>query len=552
MENMGIHRIGNVLLDTTQDRLRDRYDDGEVEEEFLQALRAGRAEEMLRKDHRWVVVYHLAPERQNILSWLPLTKEDAVLEIGCGCGAVTGALCRRAGHVDAVDISARRAEITALRNQEHGNLTVYAGNLNDLVLPRTYDVVTLIGVLEYAGTFTHTDDPFHDFLVQVRRFLKPGGRLVIAIENRLGLKYWSGGREDHYGRMFEGICNYPHYGKGSKIRTFSRQELARLLASAGLPEQQWFYPYPDYKFPMEIHSDRQLPRADEMMATAGRFPGTFDGNRYVFFPEEQAFAGVIEAGLYPEFANSFLVVCSPQPMDEEALPVYAHNPWQRKPQYRVGTAVYEQGGARHVVKYACSREARRHLANIEENGRILASLYGGELVTASHLVSPDDLWCEYAAGESFDTFCLRAVRERGVQGFFDCLNFFASYLVRGQETVCPTSLDFGAKDRRYDVDLMFDNVYLDGQHVKITDYEFLTARRCIAYALLHVIGVFQGQHKELWKELGLTWAFFLKEYQITEQEYHAFLEECTTYSQEVYDFHMGHYFRKRIMINQNL
>ena len=49
-----------------------------------------------------------------------------------------------------IEISPRRAEIAAYRNQDCANLTIHVGNLNDLALGQAYDVVTLIGVLEYA------------------------------------------------------------------------------------------------------------------------------------------------------------------------------------------------------------------------------------------------------------------------------------------------------------------------------------------------------------------------------------------------------------------
>ena len=39
----------------------------------------------------------------------------------------------------------------------------------------------------------------------MNRHLKKGGRIVIAIENRLGLKYFAGCAEDHLGTYFSGI-----------------------------------------------------------------------------------------------------------------------------------------------------------------------------------------------------------------------------------------------------------------------------------------------------------------------------------------------------------
>ena len=60
-----------------------------------------------------------------------------------------------------------------------------------------------IGVFEYAACYTDNENPFSYMLQLVERHLAPGGKIIIAIENRLGLKYWAGCAEDHVGRFFE-------------------------------------------------------------------------------------------------------------------------------------------------------------------------------------------------------------------------------------------------------------------------------------------------------------------------------------------------------------
>ena len=81
------------------------------------------------------MVYHFSGLRENILSWYPLKKADSVLEIGAGCGAITGMLCRKAGHVTSVELSKRRADINYARNRDKENLTIMVGNLNDMTFP---------------------------------------------------------------------------------------------------------------------------------------------------------------------------------------------------------------------------------------------------------------------------------------------------------------------------------------------------------------------------------------------------------------------------------
>ncbi len=61
---------------------------------------------------------------------------------------------------------------------------------------------------------------------KINRLLKPGGKILIAIENRLGLKYFAGCREDHVGREFAGIEGYPGI---DFVETFSKPELEQML-----------------------------------------------------------------------------------------------------------------------------------------------------------------------------------------------------------------------------------------------------------------------------------------------------------------------------------
>lgn len=58
----------------------------------------------------------------------------------------------------------------------------------------------------------------------IKKHLAPGGRIVIAIENKYGLKYFAGCKEDHLGTYFSGIENYE---AGGGVRTFSRKGLEK-------------------------------------------------------------------------------------------------------------------------------------------------------------------------------------------------------------------------------------------------------------------------------------------------------------------------------------
>lgn len=280
------------------------YSDGAVEDELLGWFKAGRdVAVILRDEKRWPVLYHLSPDRRNLLEWFPFKKDGNLLEIGAGCGALTGLFAEKVAKVTAVELSARRSRIIYERYRRNDNLDVVAGNISDLKFECAFDYITLIGVLEYARSFIPGKSPAVHLLGICRALLKPAGVLITAIENKFGLKYFAGAREDHSGRSFDSIEGYPD---GGGAETWSRDELSALLAQSGFTNMKYFYPYPDYKLPEEIFSDECLPESNHVFQNAPNY----DRDRYRLFSEKLALINLVENRKYDFFANSFLVVAS--------------------------------------------------------------------------------------------------------------------------------------------------------------------------------------------------------------------------------------------------
>jgi SAM-dependent methyltransferase len=297
-------KIGNVTLNYEFYKGTDTYSDGDVEDTILEIVKNNsyeEIEELLTEGNEWPILYHLSPIRKNILRWYDFNPEGSVLEIGAGCGAITGLFCEKTNRVVAIDLSKRRSTINAYRNKEYDNLEIMVGNFEDIRLEEKFDYVTLIGVLEYSIYYINSEDPFREMLRRVKQFLKPGGKLIVAIENKYGLKYWAGAREDHTGRNFDGIEGYHDV---EKVRTFSRNMLEKLLKEAGFGNNQFYYPLPDYKLPLEVYSGDYLPGKGALREMSP----SYDQNRMAYFNEVAAFDSICEDGLFEQFANSFLVI----------------------------------------------------------------------------------------------------------------------------------------------------------------------------------------------------------------------------------------------------
>lgn len=299
-------KIGEVTLNykyyTGTEPYSDSDTDMEIEETLLEIVQTEEnLEQRLQKEDDCRFLYHLSPIRQNVLRWFDFNSTASLLEVGAGCGAITELFCENVGQVVAIEASKRRATINAMRNKHYKNLEIFVGNFKDINFEQKFDYITLIGVLEYAMYDIDSKEPFLDMLKSVKSMLKPGGKLLIAIENKYGLKYWAGAPEEHTGNLFDGIEGY---GNADGVRTFSKNSLKKLLENAGFEKNDFYYPVPDYKMPMEIYSEKHLPKSGDIT----NISPAYDRPRYEFFDERLAFSTICEDGLFEEFANSFIVV----------------------------------------------------------------------------------------------------------------------------------------------------------------------------------------------------------------------------------------------------
>lgn len=302
-----IENVGKVELQLDYYLGKDLYSDGEVEDELLEIVKNNSEKDyyqIVMDNPKWAYIYHLLKERENIIRWFPFEKNADVLEIGAGCGAVTGCLCENAKSVTGIELSKKRSLINAYRHKECGNLKILVANFKDVYdkLNKKFDYITLIGVLEYARSYMSGKKSFEMLLECINTLLNENGKLIIAIENRFGLKYFAGCKEDHLGKAFVGLEGYDNDNLG--VKTFNKPELENLLKSVGYINYKFYYPYPDYKFADVIYSDSFLPREGELINNIRNF----DANRLVLFDELKAFNGIIDSELFPQFANSFLVV----------------------------------------------------------------------------------------------------------------------------------------------------------------------------------------------------------------------------------------------------
>jgi 2-polyprenyl-3-methyl-5-hydroxy-6-metoxy-1,4-benzoquinol methylase len=257
----------------------------------------------------WPIRYHCSPVRANLLRHMDFSGLD-VLELGAGMGAISRYLAESAKSLTVVEGTESRYAALSARLRDLTNWQGHVGNIQDVELPQKYDVVCVIGVLEYAELYVTppegTDEtPFTWFLKRAARHLKDDGVLVVAIENKLGMKYFGGAPEDHTHRLFDGICGYP---LTKSPRTFSRKEFTELLRQTGFRHVDQYFPFPDYKVPTSILSSQMIDTVPEIAAdiAASQQALAYGVPRSSMFPDALAAHSIAQAGLLADLSNSFM------------------------------------------------------------------------------------------------------------------------------------------------------------------------------------------------------------------------------------------------------
>lgn len=387
----------------------DLYSDGDIEDTIIQMIAQNAPEDYtqaIADNYCWPTFYHLTRIRQNILNWYPFKKEGHVLEIGCGFGAITGLLCDRCEKVTAVELSKRRATGALLRCRERENLEIIVGNLNDIEFEEKFDYITLIGVLEYQGSYTNTDNPYLDFLKKIKSLLKPDGKLLIAIENQYGLKYWCGIPEDHTGIPFDGMNQYEM--SNGKIRTFSKQKIDVLIKKSGFSNTFFYYPLPDYKLPQNIYSEKYLPQS---INTTNLITYYITGTGTMVANEEKLYSDIINNEVFEFFANSFLVECCNTEVEKHVT--FSRISYNRYPEYTIGTTFWEK---EKVIKFPLYG-GTQHIRQVAKNEVDLAA--SGLKVLMSSFDEKGNLVSEFQTKELLEGVLLEAYQNGNKQRIYE-------------------------------------------------------------------------------------------------------------------------------------
>ncbi len=150
------------------------------------------------------------------------------LDVGCGDGQIVKIVRDKFSEIHGCDIS-----IIALNEAKKAGMLTVCSDLNDGYIPykdNLFDYISALEVLE------HVWDPFK-LIKEIRRILKPGGRLILTTPN---IRYF---RNIHT-LIFRG--SFPHTSTdsfvwgGGHVHYFTRKDLIFLFSHAGFEDLKFY------------------------------------------------------------------------------------------------------------------------------------------------------------------------------------------------------------------------------------------------------------------------------------------------------------------------
>lgn len=267
----------------------------------------------------------------NILNWYPFNKTQKVLEVGKKSEELTRFLIDKCSSIQKI------SKIEELEN-----------------IDAKFNIIILLGINENEKI------NLKNLVRRLEGFLEMDGRILLAVDNKFGLRFWAGNPENILEKKFTSLLGYNN--EYEKIETYTKKYIKTQLNEIGY-KTRFYYPLPDYRRPNVIFSEDALPEYNSI----DKYNPYYTEKSDILFNEIDVFREILKTDkeMFTFFANSFLVEIAKNEFDTTYNYISFNN--LRKEKYRLITKISNT----YVEKQIVNEKAEEHYENIKNNIKIL-------------------------------------------------------------------------------------------------------------------------------------------------------------------------------------
>lgn len=378
-----------------------------------------------------------------------------------------------------------------------------------------YDYITLIGTYAYAPLIIKKENPYVELLKILKQYLKENGKILLAIDNRMGIKYFSGAKSEYYSRLFEGLETKINQTKPNLLL---KQELENFIKEAGFENYKFYYPLPDYTNTSSIFTDDFLPKSNHSKIV---YPLNYEIDSNVVFNEINVIKQICDMGEFTKFTNSYFVEIS-NLKNENDIKFVNYNIF-RKEKYQLILTMHND----KFEKKPSNALSKIHVQQINNYINTLKSLGFNILET----VENECIVSEYIKEKELDKKIIELILKGKIDEAYDEIRKWYNYIktrlesstIEGQDIFQRYELEipYELKERMQFIkdgfiDLSFENVFCKDGYL-FYDQEWYLENIPIEFILYRAINnLYVYNCTEL--ELKLTKDEILKEFGLKEFE----------------------------------
>ncbi len=390
--------------------------------------------------------------RLNIIKWYEFTKSPKILDLSPNFGELDEYLSSIGSKLDIISESKKRAEVIGKRCSKCDNVEIFVGALDKVELKEKYDYIIIIGEVD--------KDSLKAKLKYAKALLNKNGKILLSFDNKLGMKYWTGLKEQQPDRYYSIVGSTRGVALHDIKKYLDRYELKYKL----------YFPLPDYRITNVIFSEDRLPDFDSLIS---RYSEYYFSDDHANFIQSLAMAQLVNdnPNNFCSMANSFFLEIGKNTIKNDT--VYVNFELIRRDKYHIMTIMKDK----YVYKSCNFPESKNHVEQIKRNIDIINK----NKINTLDSYNDEGIVSKISKEQTLDKVMTALYKNDEVDEMYELFDRFIEDVVKKQEEIVqPENTVF----KKYDIDIEDNNDFhyvKDGLIDLLTQNTFFIDKKFFVY-----------------------------------------------------------------------